>query len=76
MIPGSERSAAEGMGYPLQYSWVSLRVQLVQNPPTTQETWVQFLGWEDPLEKGKPGEFHRLYNPWGRKEWDMTERLI
>ena len=26
-------------------------VQLVKNPPTTQETWVRFLGWEDPLEK-------------------------
>ena len=26
--------------------------QLVKNPPTMQETWVQSLGWEDPLEKG------------------------
>ena len=26
--------------------------QLVKNPPEMQETWVQFLGWEDPLEKG------------------------
>ena len=26
--------------------------QLVKNPPATQETPVQFLGWEDPLEKG------------------------
>ena len=24
---------------------------MVKNPPATQETWVQFLGWEDPLEK-------------------------
>ena len=31
----------------------SLVAQLVQNPPTMQETLVQFLGWEDPLEKGK-----------------------
>jgi len=30
----------------------SLVAQLVKNPPTTQETPVQFLGWEDPLEKG------------------------
>ena len=22
-----------------------------------------------------PGEFHRLYSPWGRKEWDTTEQL-
>ena len=26
--------------------------QLVKNPPAMQETLVQFLGWEDPLEKG------------------------
>ena len=25
--------------------------QSVKNPPAMQETWVQFLGWEDPLEK-------------------------
>ena len=29
----------------------SLIAQLVKNPPTRQETQVQFLGWEDPLEK-------------------------
>ena len=27
--------------------------QLVKNPPAVQEIWVQSLGWEDPLEKGK-----------------------
>ena len=31
----------------------SLVAQLVQNPPAMQETWVQSLVWEDPLEKGK-----------------------
>ena len=30
----------------------SLIAQLVKNPPAIQETLVQFLGWEDPLEKG------------------------
>ena len=30
----------------------SLIAQLVKNPPVMQETLVQFLGWEDPLEKG------------------------
>ena len=52
-IPGSGRSTGEGIGYPLQYSWASLVVQLVKNPPAMRETWVQSLGWEDPLEKGK-----------------------
>ena len=41
------------MGYPLQDSWASLVAQLVKNPPAMRETWVQSLGWEDPLEKGK-----------------------
>ena len=31
----------------------SLVAQLVENPPAMQETWVQSLGWEVPLEKGK-----------------------
>ena len=44
IIPGSGRSAGEGIGYPLQYSWASLVAQLVKNPPAMQETWVQSLG--------------------------------
>ena len=52
-IPGSGRSAGEGIGYPLQYSSAALVPQLVTNPPTMRETWVRSLGWEDPLEKGK-----------------------
>ena len=53
LIPGSGRSPGEGISYPLQYSWASLMAQLVKNPPAMRETWVQSLGWEDPLEKGK-----------------------
>ena len=30
----------------------SLVAQLVKNPPVIQETLVQFLDWEDPMEKG------------------------
>ena len=30
----------------------SLVTQIVNNLPAMQETWVQSLGWEDPLEKG------------------------
>ena len=39
-IPGSGRSAGEGIGCPLQYSWASLVVQLIKNPPAMRETWV------------------------------------
>ena len=52
-IPELGRSSGERIGYPLQYSWASLVTQLVKNLPAMQETWVQSLGWEDPLEKGK-----------------------
>ena len=51
LIPGSGRSAGEGIGYPLQYTWASLVAQLVENPPAMQETQVQFLGREDTLAK-------------------------
>ena len=52
-IPGSGRSTGEEIGYPLQYPWASLVAQLVKNPSAMWEIWVQPLGWEDPLEKGK-----------------------
>ena len=52
-IPGLGRSAGEGIGYLLQQSWASLVVQLVKNLPAMWKTWVQSLGWEDPLEKEK-----------------------
>ena len=37
-IPGLARSAGEGIGYPLQYSWTSFVAQLVKNLPAMQET--------------------------------------
>ena len=52
-IPGLGRSPGERIGYPLPYSWASLVAQLVKNLLAIQETWVQSLVWEDPLEKGK-----------------------
>ena len=52
-VPGLGKSTGEGKGYPLQYSWIFLVIQLVKNLPAMQETWIGSLGWEDPLEKGK-----------------------
>ena len=83
LIPGRGRSPGEGIGCPPQYSWASLVAQTVKNPPAMWETWVQSLGWEDPLEKGKalptpvfwPREFHGLYSPWNHKESDATDQL-
>ena len=75
-IPGLGRSPGEGIGYPLQYSWASLLAQLVKNLPTMRETWVQSLGWEDPLEKGKVIHSSILAcRILGHKDLDKTERL-
>ena len=45
-------------------SKASLVAQLVRNQPAIQETWVQSLGWEDPLEKrkGYPLQYSGLEN--------------
>ena len=82
MIPGLERSAGEGLGYPLQCSWVSFLAQLVKNPPAMWETRVQSRVGKIPWRRGTlptpvfwPGEVHGLYSPWDRKESDRTERL-
>ena len=56
--------------------------QLVKNLPAIQETWVLSLVGKIPWRRERlptpvfwPGEFHRLYSPWGRKESDTTEQL-
>ena len=53
LIPGLGKSRGDGIGYPLQYSLDSLVAQLVKTLPAMWETWVQTLGSEDPLEKGR-----------------------
>ena len=52
MIPGLGSSLGEEIGYPIQYTWASLVVQMVKKLPAMGETWVQSLGWEDTLEEG------------------------
>ena len=61
-IPGSGRSTGEGIGYPLWYSCASLVAQLVKNLHVMWETWIQPLGWEDPLEKGNLLQYSGLEN--------------
>ena len=82
MIPGSGRSAGEGICYPLQYSWASLVAQLVNNLPAMQKTWfdpwVGKILWRRerlPTPVFWSGEFHGLYSPQGHKESGTTERL-
>ena len=40
-------------GFKTYVSGASLLAQTVKNLPAMQVTWVQSLGWEDLLEKGK-----------------------
>ena len=47
--------------------------QMIKNPPAVLETWVQSLGWEDPLEEGRqltavflPGE-----SPWTEEPGEL-----
>ena len=57
--------------------------QLVKNLPAMLETWVQFMGQEDPLEKETATHSgiltwripRTVYSPWARKELDTTEQL-
>ena len=83
-IPGSGRSAGEGVGHPFHYSWASQVALLVKNPPAIWEnspgfdTWVGKIPWRrDRLTTPVfwPGEFHGLCSPWGHKESDTTERV-
>ena len=61
LVSGLERSAGEGIGYPLRYSWASLVAQLVKNLPAMWETWALLgrTGKRSPKWwwlKGKEGE--------------------
>ena len=76
---------------PLSINYTSIRAslvaQMIKNPPTMQDTWVQSLGWEDPLEEGMATYSHILAwrIPMDREVWwatvfvisesDTTERL-
>ena len=87
-LPASQKIIKIFFAPPPLLPRTSLVAQMVKNPPGMWETWVRFLGWEDPLEKSMaptpvflPGESPWTEEPgglqfiWGRKESDMTERL-
>ena len=61
-IPGSGRSAGEGVGYPPLYSWASLVAQMVKNLPALWETWIGKIPWRrEPL----PNSSILIWrNPW------------
>ena len=62
LIPGSERSTREGIGYPLQYSWASLVAQLVKNLPIADLGLIPGLGRSPGEENGYPLQYSGLEN--------------
>ena len=86
-IPMVGRSPGKGIAYPFQYSWASLVVQTVKNPPAMWETWFNPWVGKIPWRRARqltpvflPGEFNGQrsladYSPWGCKESDVTEWL-
>ena len=53
VVQGTLKSLLQHHSSKASILWHSCMAQLVKNPPAMWETWVQSLGWEDPLEKGK-----------------------
>ena len=56
------------------FLWASLVAQMVKNLPAIQETWVQYLGWEDPLEEGMATHSSLLAwrSPIDKEAWQAT----
>ena len=81
-VPGSERSAGEGVRYPLQYRglplWLSwLRIHLQCRRPGF-DPWVGKTPWRRerlPTPVFWPGEFCGRYSPWGHKESDTLSNF-
>ena len=70
-IPGSGSYPGEVIGYPFQYSWTSLVVQLVKNLTAMWDTWVWGLGWEDSLQEGMANHSSIPGLPW----WLRQKRI-
>ena len=60
------------------YTYMYHRSQMVKNPPAMQETGVQSLCWEDPLEKenGNPLQYSCLENSMDRGAWWATVQRV
>ena len=58
--------------------WASLVAQLVKNLPAMLETWVQSLGWEDPLEESMATHSNTLAwrIPMNRGAWRATVHRV
>ena len=71
LIPGSGRSAREGIGYPLQYSWASLVAQLLKESACNVGDLGSIPGLEKSPGEGNsyPLQYSGLENPRDRGAW-------
>ena len=62
----------------LHIKWTSLVAQMVKNPPAMWETWIQSLGWEDPLKGGMATHSSILAwrIPMDRGAWRATVHVV
>ena len=73
LFPGSGRSPEEGIGYPLQYSWASLVIQMVKNPPAKKKKRIHLqcgfpgLGRSPGGRHGNPLQCSCLEHPHGQR---------
>ena len=73
LIPASERSPGDRIGYPFQYSWASLLAQMIKNPPAMRETWVRsWVGKIHGRGDGNSLQCSCLENPMDRGPWQAT----
>ena len=61
-IPELGRSPGEGKSYQSSILGLPLWLSWYKNLPAMWETWVQSLGWEDPVEKGTAAQCSGLEN--------------
>ena len=76
-ISGSGRSPGEGIGYPLQYSWAFLLVQIVKNLPANagdlrDPGWISALGRSPGGGHGNLFQYSCLKNPMDRGGWQVS----
>ena len=78
-----------GFQWDITRDGASLVAQTVKNPPAIWESWIQSLGWQDPMEESMTthsrilawripidrGAWWASYSPWDRKESDTTKQL-
>ena len=89
---GLTDSSLDGWNRWWQWHPCLLIQQMVKNLPAMQETWVQSLGWEDPLEKGmathssilawripwtqEPSSLQSMESQWVRYDWATNITIL